>query len=475
MPDVTECVQRYNTPTMKKQNDGQQRLYLGVDIGGTKVQASLVRESGEIIGRERAMTPRKGGPERVVAALEKCIADALEKGGISSQDLTAIGIAVPGVVDPDKGLVVLTPNMRLTGVALGPLLKARLKVPIVIGNDGNFGALGETWLGSARKAKSVLYICVGTGIGSGFVQRGQLWRGDRESAGEIGHIIMQLAGPKCGCGNRGCFEALASRTAIERDLREAIAAGRKSVLNELAGGNLSVIRSGMIRKALEVEDELVTEIVRRAAEVLGYACVSVRHLLDPEAIVLGGGVIEACSDFIMPIVENIVGLDPLPGAREGGRVLLSALGDDAVVLGAVAAARTLAGRTPFKKKYHVKPTYKQLGRVSFGEIVVGKKTYGRDIYVMVGGRVKKRKKKLARESSGSAHKVGPKELELVCQGGPEVLFIGSGMSGKVELTDDGQRYLAQRVIQCELLPTAKAADAYNRSKLRKAALMHVTC
>jgi glucokinase len=460
---------------MKKNSDGPRRLYLGVDIGGTKVQASLVRESGEIIGRERCPTPRKGGPERVVAAVEKCIADALQKSGIAAGDLTAIGVAVPGVIDPDQGLVVVAPNMRLTGVALGTLLKARFKLPIIVGNDGNFGALGETWLGSARKAHSALYICVGTGIGSGFVQRGRLWRGDRESAGEIGHIIMHLAGPKCGCGNRGCFEALASRTAIERDLREAIAAGRNSVLSELCGGNLSVIRSGMIRKALDVEDELVTEVVRRAAEVLGYACVTVRHLLDPEAIVLGGGVIEACSDFIMPIVENIVGLDPLPGARKGGRVLLSALGDDAVVLGAVAAARKLVHRSPFKKKFRVKPKYPELGRVGFGEIAVGRKAYGRDVYIMVGGKVKKRRKKLARESYGSAHKVGPKELELVCQGGPEVLFIGAGMSGKVELTEDARRFLAQRAIKCEIQPTAKAAESYNRSKLRKAALIHVTC
>ncbi len=145
-------------------------------------------------------------------------------------------------------------------------------------------------------------------------------------------MIMQLGGPKCGCGGHGCFEALASRTAIERDLREAISGGRKSVLLELAGGDISVIRSGMIRKALDVEDELVTQVMRCAAEVLGYACVNVRHLIDPEAIVFGGGVIEACSDFIMPIIENIVGTDPLPGAREGGRVLLSALGDDAVAL-----------------------------------------------------------------------------------------------------------------------------------------------
>ena len=116
------------------------RLYLGVDVGGTKVQSSLVRESGEIIGREKCPTPRKGGPERVVAAIEKSMDDMIRKGGIAAGDLSAVGIAVPGVVDPDRGLVVVAPNMALTGVDLGSLLTARFRTPIVIGNDGNFGA-----------------------------------------------------------------------------------------------------------------------------------------------------------------------------------------------------------------------------------------------------------------------------------------------------------------------------------------------
>jgi glucokinase len=463
---------------MKKKRsgpDGAKRLYLGLDIGGTKVQASLVRESGEIVGRERCTTPRDGGPERVVAAIEKCMDDMIRKGDIRVGDLTAIGIAVPGVVDPDRGIVVVAPNMPLTGVALGALLTARFKTPIILGNDGNFGALGETWLGSARNAHSALYICVGTGIGSGLVQRGKLWRGDRESAGEIGHMIMQINGPKCGCGGHGCFESLASRTAIERDIREAIAAGQPTVLTELAGGDLSVIRSGMIRKALDVEDPLVTGVMRRAAEVLGLACVNVRHLIDPEAIVLGGGVVEACSDFIMPIVENVIGLDPLPGAHDGGRVLLSALGDDAVVLGAVAAARKLVGRSPFKKQYSVQPTYPEITCVGSGEITVNKKTYNRDIYISVGGAVVHRDEDLAKELYGSTHTIGPKELKKVCKGGAEIVFIGAGESGKSELTEDARQFLAQRSITCSVEPTFQAAESYNRSRLRKAALMHVTC
>ena len=197
-----------------------------------------------------------------------------------------------------------------------------------------------------------------------------MWRGARESAGEIGHIVMQIGGPKCGCGNRGCLEALASRTAIERHIREALAAGRTSVLTELTGGDLSVIRSGSLRRAIQADDALVCDILRRAAEVLGYACLTVRHLIDPEVIVLGGGVVEACSDFLMPIVENIVGNDRLPGARDGGQVRLSALGDDAVVLGAVALARKRVGRSPFKKRFHVAPRYPEIVSAAGGEITV---------------------------------------------------------------------------------------------------------
>ena len=454
---------------------GKLRRYLGVDIGGTKIQASLVEESGAILSRERCLTPRDGGADQVLTAIEKVMEKVLEEEGLKSDDLTAIGVAVPGVVDPKAGRVVVTPNMNLTGVALGPHLEARFKVPVALGNDCNLGALGETWLGSARKANSAMAILVGTGIGGGFVQRGKLWRGARESASEIGHIVMQIGGPPCGCGNRGCLEALAGRAAIERDLREAIAAGRKSVLSEILEGDLGMIRSSALRKALDAGDELVTEVMRRASEILGHACLTVRHLLDPEVIVLGGGVVEACSDFIMPIAENIVGSDQLPGAREGGQVLLSALGDDAVVMGAVALARRHVGRNPFNKRFAVQQTYPEITRARFGEITVGKKTYAHDVAIAVDGKVKKRKKALAKELYGSSHTIGPKELEKVCRGGPAVLLVGTGHSGQAELNEEAQRYLSQRSIECQSLPTPEAAEAYNRCKERKAALIHVTC
>ena len=474
-PEIPGRVFAKGISVSTEKKDAVVYTYMGIDIGGTKIQVSLVEESGTVLSGHRCATPRDVGPEGVVAAIERAIDETLTEADLQSTDLAAIGLAVPGVVDPDRGLVVVTPNMNLTGVAIGSHIEDRFKIPVALSNDCNLGTLGETWLGSARNAKSTVGILVGTGVGSGVVNNGKLWRGARESAGEIGHIVMQIGGPKCGCGNHGCLEALASRSAIERDIRQAVADGQETVLSELLQGDLSMIRSGMLRRALEAEDELVTQVMRAASEVLGHACLTVRHLVDPEVIVLGGGVMEACSDFMLPIVENIVGSDQLPGAREGGRVLLSALGDDAVVLGAVALAATHVGRNPFKKSNAVGPRYPKLTGAGFGTITVGGKTHSRDICIRVNGKVKKRKKEVAREHYGSSHTIGPKELEKVCKGGPEIVFIGSGHSGKVELNEEGQRYLSQRSIDCQVAPTPEAVEAFNACEKRKAALIHVTC
>jgi glucokinase len=443
-----------------------------VDVGGTKIQASLVESSGKILGREKGSTPRDCTPEQVIAEIENVMKTALKRQGVAMKDLTAIGIAIPGVVDPKAGHIVVTPNMNLSGISLGKVLQDRFRIPVVLGNDCNLGALGEAWLGSARNADSLMSILVGTGIGGGFVRRGRLWRGAREAAGEIGHMIMQIDGPACGCGNRGCFEALASRSAIERDLRDAVAAGRKTVLTDMLQGNLSIIRSGVLRDALAAGDELVIEVMHRASEVLGYACVNVRHLIDPQVIVLGGGVVEACSDFILPIVERIIAKDPLPGARDGGRAVLSSLGDNAVVLGAVALARAHVGRNPFKSR-SVLPGYPELSWKPSGEVVASGKAYTRDIYVLADGEVKKRKKSLLKETSGSSQAIGLEELERLCKGGPEMVFIGTNSSHHAALSDEAQRYLEIRSIQWQILPTPQAIEAFNKSAHRKAALLQV--
>ncbi|GHT44309.1 glucokinase [Planctomycetales bacterium] len=330
--------------------------YIGVDVGGTKIQASLIKENGEVIANNRQDTPRNCKSGITLNAIEDAVRSLLFDYQLEAKSIDGIGIAVPGVVVPETGYVVVTPNMNLSEVELGKVMTKRLGKKVTVGNDCNLGTLGEYWIGAGKNAKSVVGIFVGTGIGSGIVIDGKVVGGAGCSAGEIGHIVVSTPVknwkkfmdsdkppirkklPKCGCGNYGCLESLASRTAIERFIREAVADGTKSQIKAINDG-APVIKSGTLLKALKAEDKLVTAVIRYASTVIGYACLTVRHLIDPEVIVLGGGVIEACHNFMLPIINEVVENDQLAVAPSNRRIEVAALGDNAVVVGAAALAK----------------------------------------------------------------------------------------------------------------------------------------
>jgi glucokinase len=447
------------------------RLLVGVDVGGTKILAATVKSGGEVVARSRRSTPRGKKPAAIVKAVVETILQAVEEAGAQVSDLEAVGIAVPGVVDPDAGRVIVTPNTNLSGVAMSDEIRTSIDVPVSLGNDVNLGTLGEKWLGSGRNASSIVGIFVGTGIGGGLFSDGRLQRGFGGGAGEIGHIIMQLDGPKCGCGNQGCFEALASRTAIERDIRAMIAGGRKSVVTDLLKGKSALLRSGILKQALSQGDEVVTEVLTRASEIIGRACRSVCHLIEPEAFVLGGGVIEACWDFMLPIVEGVVESDPFSGDRPGGRVLLSALGDDAVALGAVALALQRIGKDPFDASATSATRCAAIRPGKERGFVVGRDAYDHDIYVRADCEVGRPKKTAALiPADGGKGKIGPKVLEKVCEGSPETLFLPAG-GGGLKLTRKGEAFLHFRGIEVRRVPSVDLIEAYNACHQRKAILL----
>ena len=450
----------------------EHELYVGVDVGGTKILATLVDHAGVVLARKREVTPRKQTPEQTQATIIRVIRELLAAHAPADKGIKAIGIAIPGVVDPDEGRIILTPNMNLSGVALRAPLEKKFNVPVALGNDVNLGMLGEQWLGA------------------GIIVNGRLLRGYRDAAGEVGHMVMQIGGPVCGCGNRGCLEALASRTAIEREIRAAIKAGRKSIVSKLVDGDLSVIRSAVLKRALKQEDAVVTEVMRTAAETLGYACLTIRHLLDPDLIVLGGGVIEACGDFMLPVIEQIVALHSLPGARDQQVIARSMLGDDAVALGAVALAlerQSPAAQTPVPVSVPppVAVVYPTLSSATGGRIMVNTRSFTTEFYIradaIIKPRVKRRGTQPAAAAIGAAEAdlaqlfsaLGAKELRKVCKAGPEVLFIGAGKAGTVSISGKGRLLLRERKIACEVLPAAEVIRLYNNESRRKALLMCV--
>lgn len=451
---------------------GRKELYVGVDVGGTKILAALVKHNGRVVARERIPTPLEAKPAVVVKAIAGAVKALSAKAGVARSDLTAIGLAIPGVVDPDAGRVVITPNMNLSGVRIVKAVRKRLDVPVALGNDVNLGTLGEKWLGAARQAESVVGIFVGTGIGGGVFLDGRLHRGFRDSAGEVGHLIMQIGGPQCGCGARGCFEAIASRTAIERDIRAAIASRRRSLVSRLVDLNdkSSLIKSGVLRQALARKDKVVLEVLHRAAEVMGYACLSIRHLIDPEVIVFGGGVIEACGYFLLPIIDEIVTSDPLTGARPGGRIVESALADDAVALGAAALAQQMMGRNPFRRGRGKPDWYPKIKPKGRNQVAIAAQTYSTSLYVRGDGKVRPWARP-ARAAAGKAEQIDPDTLARVCTASPSVLFLARTKGRRVEPAPEAEPILRYRQVKLKVLPRAEAIAAYNACKATKAILL----
>jgi glucokinase len=335
-------------------------LFVTVDVGGTKVLAAVADAEGKILARRKEKTERKS-KQKLIDQISGAIEVALKEAGARRSDLRGLALGVPGVVDTQSGFIVLTPNAPLTKTPLGEIMTARWNVPVIVGNDANLGVVGEAWRGAARGAQSAFGIFVGTGIGGGLVLNGQLIEGFRGLGGEIGHLMIPLGADEIAgmLEKKHLFlEDLCSRTAIENQLRHAIVnENKKSVLVEIVGDKkLERIRSGALKEALRRGDPLVEDVMRRASYLLGLATASVLHVVDPEVIVIGGGVVEACGKWMLPLIEKTARKVAMPGTGRELKIVQSTLGDDAILLGGVALLREKAqGRAP--KYFQCLPKY----------------------------------------------------------------------------------------------------------------------
>jgi glucokinase len=194
------------------------------------------------------------------------------------------------------------------------------------------------------KPRHMIGIFLGTGIGGGLILEGNLYCGHNHAAGEVGHMILEVNGPKCGCGNKGCFEALASRTAIFNRVRSAVKNGQKTILTDMLGDELTDLRSGDLRKAIRKGDKFVGQIIEEAAEYTGIAVANLINVFNPEIVVLGGGIIDALEDEMMAIIIETAGDYALPRTTKGIEIIASKLGDDAGIHGAAVLARRETSR-----------------------------------------------------------------------------------------------------------------------------------
>ena len=315
-----------------------QKHWIGFDLGGTKMLAVVFDPKFRPIGRARKKTKGHEGMKAGLQRINDVIREALKDAKVTADQVGGLGIGCPGPLDLSKGVLEEAPNLGWTKAPIQDSIEKEFKFPVRVANDVDAGVFGEYTFGGGKGARCVVGIFPGTGVGGGCVYEGKLLQGANCTCMEIGHIPLMPQGPMDGAGNFGTLESMASRLAISGAAAQAAYRGQAPVLMDRAGTELSSIRSGALAASVEGGDKAVEQIIKDAAKKIGWGIVTVVHLLAPDVIVMGGGLVEAMPKLITKTAEETAKKKVLPSLRDVFRVVPATLGDDAGVLGAAALA-----------------------------------------------------------------------------------------------------------------------------------------
>ena len=313
-------------------------VYIGIDLGGTGIKAGVVNEQGEILCKVTCPTGVERGAEPVVNDMAKLALQAVEKAGLTLDDVKAVGIGIPGIQDPRTGIIPFCTNLGWHEVPVVEWMQRVIDKPIFIGNDATVAGLAESVAGVSKGCKNSLFITLGTGVGGGIVIDGKVYSGSNGIGSEIGHMITVMDGEQCTCGNYGCWERYASATAIIRMGREAAQKNPDGALAKQVGGDLEKIEAKTVIDLAKAGDPECAEVFDRYVKHLCVGLVSLINVLDPEVIALGGGVSHAGEFLLNAVREKLAGYvfyKTMPYAR----IELATLGNDAGIIGAAMLGR----------------------------------------------------------------------------------------------------------------------------------------
>jgi glucokinase len=315
-------------------------LVVAVDLGGTKILAGVVGRDGRVHSREWLPShDLKDRPAALLDRIAEATATAAERASVPFARVAAVGVGVPGPLDRSRSVVSVAPNLGWEDLAVRAELERRLSGPrAYLENDVRAAALAEHTFGAGRDYRSLLAVFVGTGVGGGLILDGRLYHGSRGGAGELGHVVACAGGPRCGCGRRGCLEALAARGAVARYVGEQVARGRRTVLSTLLKGALDALTSRDLAEAIKQDDPVAVRAARRSARYVGAAVGGIVNLLDPDAVMLGGGIAEALGQRYVDWAAQAARRQILADSARDLPIVASELGDDAGLLGAALTA-----------------------------------------------------------------------------------------------------------------------------------------
>jgi len=309
------------------------KVYLTVDLGGTRIRAARCQSDGTIEARTEQFTRGDDGPDVVIGRIAESLREVWPKQGT----VISIGVVAPGPVDPYTGLVFVAPNIPgFVNVPLRDRLQAIFKVPVIIGNDANLAGLAEWRYGAARGHDDVIFLTVSTGIGGGVVVNRRLLLGSEGLAAELGHITVDCNGTVCQCGNIGCIESIASGTGLVRQVVERLTAGERSQITEIVAGDLDAINVEVLAQAADQGDALANDVFDRSFRAFGLAIVTYLHIFNPTIVVIGGGVSNLGERLFKPVREAVERYPMSP--RYACPIVPAQLSGDVGLLGALALA-----------------------------------------------------------------------------------------------------------------------------------------
>ncbi len=328
--------------------NGDKQYRIGFDLGGTKMFCVLFDEKFEVVATGRKKTKGDQGAGASLDRMMDLVDEVLGEAKVDRKQLAGIGAGCPGPLDLDKGIVLEAPNLGWRDVNLKDVFEKKFKCPAVIANDVDAGTYAEYRFGAAQKARCVVGIFPGTGIGGGCVYEGRLLRGRTGSCMEIGHTMVLPNGPLCGCGRRGCVEAVASRLAIAAQCAMAVYRGEAPALQKIAGTDIAQMRSGALAESIKKGDKAIERIVRHAARHLGTAVGTAVNLLAPDVVVLGGGLVEAMKDLYLEEVRESFAKHAMDSYVRSTSIVAARLDDLATAMGAAALAADKAEKADKK-------------------------------------------------------------------------------------------------------------------------------
>lgn len=317
-------------PTMLTLNSNAFHV-IGLDIGSHHLKVIITNMEGMLIKKEMYPMPEVVSNESLLDLLKKAISAIKTEAEITVDRIIGIGVGMHGIVDVENGISVFAPNLNLKNIEIKKQLEQEFNMLVQVDNDARAMSLGELWFGNGTGVDSLVCINVGRGVGAGIIIDGKLFRGHDNIGGEIGHMTIDLNGPKCSCGNNGCLQAFASGPAIAATAQKAASVQE----SKLATFELTEIDGEAVYQAAVEGDQLSQHILRQAGVYLGVGITNLIHMVNPERIIIGGGVSNA-KEFLLPAINETIAQRGLTGSVQKTEILISKFGEDATAIGAIA-------------------------------------------------------------------------------------------------------------------------------------------